>query len=273
MIGYPRVSLPSVTAQGLAALQASVIGAGSFSDQVASGKALFKQHNSASNALFGVVRDELFLLCGRTRRCAYCEDSMADEVEHIAPKDFYPDLVFEWENYLYACGPCNSSNKKAQWSVLSYGATDAIDVTRAARAPAISPPGGLFFFINPRIEDPMYFLQLDLKGGTGFYGIRPDLSAIDQKRGEYTRRILGLNSRAGLPEGRMSAYVYLRSTLECYDREKAAGNLGNQSRIAEQERCIRDCSHRTVWKEMQRQRMQIAELGPLFSRNPETLTW
>ena len=37
----------------------------------------------------------------------YCEDSVGDEVEHHRPKNLYPDHTFLWDNYLYACGPCN----------------------------------------------------------------------------------------------------------------------------------------------------------------------
>ena len=43
------------------------------------------------------------------RRCGYCEDSDGDEIEHIKPRDLYPEKTFAWENYLLACGQCNRS--------------------------------------------------------------------------------------------------------------------------------------------------------------------
>ena len=53
----------------------------------------------------------LSAMCHGPRRCMYCEDSAADEVEHFRPTDLYPEFVFAWMNYLYACGPCNVRKK------------------------------------------------------------------------------------------------------------------------------------------------------------------
>ena len=50
----------------------------------------------------------------------YCEDSVADEVEHFRPKDLYPDVVFAWRNYLYACGQCNGG-KNNRFSIVRAG--------------------------------------------------------------------------------------------------------------------------------------------------------
>ena len=47
------------------------------------------------------------------QKCAFCESKPAEsgniEVEHFAPKSKYPDLAFEWNNFLPACRKCNGS--------------------------------------------------------------------------------------------------------------------------------------------------------------------
>lgn len=46
-------------------------------------------------------------------KCAFCECIPAEggnvEVEHFNPKSIYPDLTFEWLNFLPSCRKCNGS--------------------------------------------------------------------------------------------------------------------------------------------------------------------
>lgn len=46
-------------------------------------------------------------------KCAFCECHPAEggfiQVEHFRPKSIYPDLTFDWENFLPICGQCNTS--------------------------------------------------------------------------------------------------------------------------------------------------------------------
>lgn len=48
-------------------------------------------------------------------------DSAADEVEHIAPKALFPERVFDWTNYIYACGPCNGPKSNRYSYVTTSG--------------------------------------------------------------------------------------------------------------------------------------------------------
>ncbi|WP_353666068.1 HNH endonuclease [Microbacterium sp. che218] len=52
-------------------------------------------------------------------KCMYCEGRIDDvaysAVEHIAPKERFPDLILEWENLGLACTRCNT-NKGAYWT-------------------------------------------------------------------------------------------------------------------------------------------------------------
>ena len=81
-------------------------------EQVKAAKTLFKSRNRKENRTFAAVRKELADLCSGSRRCMYCDDSVADEVEHFRPKDLYPEVVFAWMNYLYACGPERNTQRR-----------------------------------------------------------------------------------------------------------------------------------------------------------------
>lgn len=270
MIRLPTLALPHATAASLALLQANVDAKPTYAERVSEGKRAFGQVNKKSHPVFKVVREKLYELAGKTWRCAYCEDSVGDEVEHIAPKNLYPETVFSWENYIYACGQCNGVNKGARWKI--YTAAGAyIEVTRPPKAPVVAPAAGSPLFINPRIEDPMDFLQLDIAGGTFVFAPKPGVDANARERANYTRTLVGLNSRAGLVEKRKQTYVFLRCSLESYDREKLPG--GSAGKRAEIEKTISDSDHRTVWKEVQRQHVALPDFSPLFARNPEALTW
>ena len=43
--------------------------------------------------------------------CMYCDAGEASDVEHFKPKGSFPELAFEWGNYLWVCGVCNSTYK------------------------------------------------------------------------------------------------------------------------------------------------------------------
>jgi len=41
-------------------------------------------------------------------KCAYCEITVARDVEHYYPKSLYPQRMFRWDNFLFACKNCNT---------------------------------------------------------------------------------------------------------------------------------------------------------------------
>ena len=51
--------------------------------------------------------------------CAYCEELDRGEVEHFHPKKRWPELVYEWSNWLFACRSCNQS-KGEKWPEQGY---------------------------------------------------------------------------------------------------------------------------------------------------------
>lgn len=270
MIALANRPLPKKTAMALSGLQSRNDAIPNYHDRVASAKAEFSRVNKETNAIFKVVRSALYDLCGETKRCIYCEDSYGDEVEHVAPKDLYPEHVFRWENYVYACGACNTRHKGSHWHILNAATGQVVDVIRGRNDPVIPPIAGINLFINPRTTDPMQYLQLDIFGRTFYFVPRNGLSPVEHKMAVATESLLGLNSREVLVYGRRNAYDSFISQFNAYDRAKVAGS---SSRATELSQSIRTANHRTVWKEMRRQASQSPELDALFGRNPEAVAW
>ena len=118
-------------------------------------------------------------------KCMYCESKISHidfaHVEHIKPKDKFPDLEFNWANLGYACPKCN--NQKSN----KY-----LDDTP---------------FLNPYNEEPQEHLYAF---GTM---LRPKQGS---ERGEMTIREIGLN-RPGLLEKRTERLDELEKAIKaCY---------------------------------------------------------
>ena len=258
--------LDAATARGLRSYQKKVDSAGKYAMQVEAGKCLFSRYNQQRNSVFRVVRERLADMCAGARRCGYCEDSVGDEVEHIRPKDLYPETVFVWENYLLACGPCNRA-KNNRFSVIRNG--QLVDVTRRRDTPVPRPPSGAPAPINPRNEDPLGFLYLEIVD-TFMFLPRKCLPEVDELRAEYTINVLKLN-REVLRAARREAYGTYRARLYEYRDRRDDG--ANEAALGHLRDAIRTSAHPTVWREMQRQREFIGELRTLFEEVPEALTW
>jgi uncharacterized protein (TIGR02646 family) len=269
MILLPDLPLSAAALDALAAYQASVDDAPTYDEQVSRAKKEFASRNTKSNIAFQEVRRVLDAMCSGARRCAYCEDSMADEVEHIRPKDLYPGLVFAWHNYLYACGPCNGP-KSNQFAIFPPGVDVATDITRRRGEPIVAPPGGDEVLIDPRREDPMAFLVLDLLDTFRFVELAP-MGTREYQRATYTIRVLGLNARDVLPRARQQAFNDYLAHLDIYRVKRDGG-----ASAAELENRATELIHRphpTVWREMKRLHVKMPELAALFAAVPEALGW
>ena len=51
--------------------------------------------------------------------CAYCEEADKGEIDHFRPKSRFPELTYEWSNWLFACHNCNSA-KREKWPAGGY---------------------------------------------------------------------------------------------------------------------------------------------------------
>ncbi|MGO8701661.1 MAG: HNH endonuclease [Limisphaerales bacterium] len=108
-------------------------------------------------------------------KCAYCESYITHidfgHIEHFKPKctPTYYELAVDWGNLLLACGRCNGAENKG------------------TKFPLANKGGPL---VNPVTEDPSKHLGFDFD---------PKLKLANvlgiSKRGETTRKTLGLNRR------------------------------------------------------------------------------
>ncbi len=255
------------TARGLCAYQTEVDGAGDYAARVAAGSQLFGRYNHRKDRVFGVVRCTLEGMCMGVQRCGYCEDSVGDEIEHIWPKSLYPERTFVWENYLLACGGCNRA-KGNDFSVLDGGG-GLVNVARRPGAAVSEPAAGTPALIDPRREDPLGFLALEIKE-TFLFLPREGLRGADERRAGYTIELLKLN-RDTLSKARGQAYGHFRAHLAEYRRDRDDG--ADAASLETMSEAIRTSDHPTVWREMQRQWKDIRALRDLFTEVPEALQW
>ena len=59
------------------------------------------------------------LRCAFRGLCGYCEEIARGEVDHFRPKSQFPELVYCWSNWLFACHDCNQA-KSNTWPTGGY---------------------------------------------------------------------------------------------------------------------------------------------------------
>lgn len=201
--------------------------------------------------------------------CCYCEDSCADEVEHIRPKDIYPEWFFVWDNYLYACGPCNSP-KGNQFAVIEPQTGQFVNVARRKGEPVVPPLPGYPVLIDPRCENPLDYMALDLLDTFWLVPIANE-GTPDYQRAQYTIDLLRLNRREVLVNARRNAFDSYKARLYEYQRKKDLGT--SQDELKRLIKSLQQMHHPTVWAEMKRQYTLHEELKSLLKALPEALKW
>ncbi|RKH67670.1 hypothetical protein [Corallococcus aberystwythensis] len=269
MIRLPDLPLPEPARTQLAAYQHEIDAIPDYATRIKHGRKRFKALNRKGNPTFDSVKATLTRMCIGARRCAYCEDSAAHQVEHIRPKAFYPELIFAWMNYLYACGACNEY-KNSRFAVFAQETSTLTKLRRAKGAPVGPPVSGSPVLIDPRIEDPSEFLELDLSDTFHFLPSAPE-GTVAHQRATYTIKALGLNTRDYLPVARADAYTNYHSHLTCYVAAKQKN--GPPERLAQLEQNIRTHHHPSVWREVKRQHPSLRDMKHLFEAAPEALRW
>ncbi len=278
MIQLPDVKPDQRILNSLQEWQDVVNGQTGFEEQSALAKTSFSQKNKKGNHTFDEVKKALTQMCSGARRCVYCEDSVVDEVEHIYPKDLYPEKVFDWNNYVYACGNCNGP-KNNKFAVFRSDTEEFQTVNPPHGTPAIRPPAGEAVLINPRVENPLEYCMLDLEDTFKFVIIKPKGSK-DYQRATYTfEEVLRLShvEREFLRQARQEAFHDYSARLRTYVQFRDAGKPQQQlDNMIDQ---LKKKGHPTVWKEMQRYHrlnrlIEIdRDLDTLFQQAPEALDW
>ena len=101
--------------------------------------------------------------------CGYCEEFDKGEVDHFRPKKLFPELVYQWANWVFACHTCNQL-KSEKWP--SQGYIDPCDE-----------------FLLPPIETCFEF---DLV--TGRIQAKPDLPVLENSKAQALIDDLRLNA-------------------------------------------------------------------------------
>jgi uncharacterized protein (TIGR02646 family) len=267
MIQLPNHPLPDEAQLQLEVWQNEINAIPAYSAQIVAAKERFSLRNRASNPTFRAVRETLRSMCQGAKRCGYCEDSVGDEVEHVKPKDWYPSLGFVWENYLFACGPCNSP-KGANYAIII--ASGALQRLNRGDGPITPPPLGDPALIDPRTEDPFTLLELDIQN-TFYFLPRYGASPRNVLRAEYTIELLRLNSRDHLVEARGNAFDSFKARLVEYNERKSTGSTELELRPLVQS--LKRMPHQSVWKQMQRSWAGMNSIRSLFVTSPESLNW
>ena len=233
-----------------------------------------RDNRQEDRACFDEVKKALKKMCQGAQRCAYCEDSCADEIEHIKPKSLYPELTFVWMNYLYACGPCNGA-KRDRFSVFKPGSEEVVSVARKRKDPVTPPVEGEAVFIDPRREDPMDFFRMDILQ-TFRLTPRGDKNSADPvERRRYLRARTTLNDlklAAGphghLPKARENAFKNFGARLK-----EIVEKVGTGASIVQDIEAFQQMDHWSVWLEIKRSYRFLPEFAELFRKLPEALDW
>jgi uncharacterized protein (TIGR02646 family) len=253
MIKLPHYDLDTITTDKLSEWQIDYM-----KEITAEGrKALWKNKRQCKD--FAPIKQKLENMLNGRDCCMYCEDNEAYQVEHFWPRVIYPELAFEWMNYLYVCGKCNLS-KSTQFATISE--RDTLHLQRSLTDPTRCHRPAL---LNPRYDDPMDYFTLDIQGNTFEFTPRIDLKGAALERANYTKSSVPFN-RDTLRRRRRQAYRDYRNDIQLYINYVQSGNRG---KVLEQLEGIRYRSHRTVLREMQRQWPKIDELRQLFEPRPE----
>ena len=278
MLKIQQRALDVATTTFLSKLQTKVDDGADYPARVSTARSEWKKKTNTNDgkAAFKSIRETLGTMCIGSVRCAYCEDSVADEVEHIKPKSLFPEDTFRWSNYLFACGPCNGP-KNDQYGVIQ--GDQVIEFKRGRKDPIVPPPVGQSGFIDPRHEDPFDFLEIDLGGrtpdgknleGTFRIVVRDGLPPLEAARANFTIRVLDLN-REETRKARENAFGGFRARIFEYVQKKEDG-LG-EAALEQLQRGILSTPHLSVFEDMRRQKDFLPEIAGLIDRAPEVLDW
>lgn len=253
-----------------------------------------KTGSHAAQGAFSDIKNVLTDMCSGVQICVYCEHNEATDIEHIYPKRLYPDKAFTWNNYLFACGKCNTHYKAENFKIFSpAGSITVVDITPKPKV-YVQPANDDALFINQRLEDPMTLLKLDIVNQQYLFREIHAAGTREYEKAKYTKDLLGLNDRADLVRQRQAAHKWYLSELKKYVAVKNAADFNVLTLVAsgevivdttapfanEKKRVLNSIkhdllshSHPTVWRELIRQRNQLPQTNLLFNQAPEILNW
>jgi uncharacterized protein (TIGR02646 family) len=259
--------------------------------KVDASKTFWKSKKKAWTIAKTDINNTLMSMCVGVGICNYCENNEATDIEHIFPKSFFPEKAFVWENYLLACKTCNTHYKLDKVAVFSpNGSATRYDVARGS-----VPVTGDVILINPRTENPLDFIELNLR--TGIFLEKHASPSREYQKANYTLEVLSLNLREALREARESRardiyrklqyavsiaeattfveldnIINLNEPFITLDHTQLFANV-QAALISNIRRAITNAPHPTVWVEIKQQQASIPNFADLFNRLPIALIW
>lgn len=251
--------------------------------------------DNKSAAKFAKIRTTLKEMCVGIEICVYCETNEASDIEHIYPKKLFPEKAFSWDNYSLACGKCNSDYKKDKFKIFNPQNSATVEDITLPPKTYRQPANDDALFINQRKFDPMDFLELDIINWRLIFLEKFPVGTREFEMAQFTKDLLGLNTRAGLIEARKAAVIFFLDRLEKYVGAKKSTNFQElkdaveddtnsidetKTLIQEKTRMLESIksdvlrsAHPTVWKELIRQRANLPKTNRLLTDAPEALNW
>ena len=99
-----------------------------------------------------------------------------------------------------------------------------VDVTRHKNDPIVPPLQGSPVLIDPRYENPLDYIELDLIDTFYFYPVADENTQAYQ-RAQYTIDIIKLNSRVVLVKARRNAFDSYKARLYEYQKKRIMEQL------------------------------------------------
>ncbi|TCZ67500.1 hypothetical protein [Flaviaesturariibacter aridisoli] len=214
MLKIKNKRLDIATLKHLAAKQLLIDSQPTFTERTAKAKSLWgsKTKSKDGKDAFKVIAEKLDLMCVGKRICNYCEQAEAMDIEHILPKGFFPEKAFIWSNYLLACKNCNTGYKLDKaWVFVPKGSSNVVELIRGDE-----PASNDSAFIDPRREDPMDLMQLDLADFQFYAAAKYPMGSQQFVKVEKTISILQLDTRDNLVRYRRDAFVNFKRSLREY---------------------------------------------------------
>ncbi len=276
MLRLPDRSISKKASDALAELQGFVDGGATFLERVELAKAWWKRKSSrrAHDAAFIEIKSVLSGMAYGSVRCAYCEDSAADEIEHIVAKTVIPSRAFDWANYCYACGPCNGPKGNQHATVDATGSLTVHDPEVLA-----NEPHGDDALLNPRVDDYKHYIELDIGGVTPTgdqlpatleFLVRENLDPVGRARGEWTLRVLKPNREVVRKARETALQSYRASILEYADEKRAGASQAALDRLRDG---ILAMPHPSVLNELIRQFATQPKVQRAIVIAPEIAAW
>lgn len=257
MLRYNPEALTALSLASLKTHEDAVAAKATRAEKIDEAGRLFKRKTPKS--AFDEVKAKLRAVSPPGRACFYCERDRYRDIDHIRPKRHYPEQCFHWANYVFACAICNQDAKGDRYAV--FGVGDQIIEFNRQWPKSDPPPVGDPVPIDPRAEDPLDHIKLDLLTGIP---TPIELANRSYSRARYTIDLFKLDAD-DLTRIRRQAFASFVQYLELFAEALEAADAARAARVLRE---LTELPYPTVLVEMRRQAEDFPRLAELFNLVP-----